>query len=117
MSVKYYRYITDVQERNQIRDKRRIQSLNPATGFETWYTPVRYDDPRRAQRELALPAPDPPTYRVGPVPADELPNFAVAPRRVAPAFGHPGGGIEASTREPVWMSGVWDFVNQAYDPI
>jgi len=115
MATVYYRHICDVRERNQLVAERKILSVNSASGYETWYTPSRYEDPLIAQRELALPAPIIPEYRVGPVPETAMPPLTTGPRRVAPAFGHPGGGIEISTRFPVWLFGLWSFTNQAYD--
>ena len=115
MGTVYYRFICDVQERNQLIAERRVHSVNFLKNFETWYTPTRYDDPLVAQRELALPASNPPIYRVGPIPETFMPPLRVGPRRSPPAFGHPGGGIEISTLEPIWLFGLWSFANQAYD--
>lgn len=115
MSVAYYRYISNVVERNELVQKKRILSLNVASGHETWYTPTRYTDPAVAQRELALPAAVLPVYRVGPVPEDAISHLSVGPRRVSPAFGHPGGGLEIATKEPVWLFGLWSFSNAAFD--
>jgi hypothetical protein len=115
MPVGYYRFICDVQERNQLVSERKILSVNRASGYQTWYTPTRYDDPFVAQRELALPSPMVPEYRVGPIPENLMPPLTIAPRRVAPAFGHPGGGVEIATRSPVWLFGAWSFTNYAFD--
>lgn len=115
MATVYYRYICDVQERNQLVVERKVLSTNLASGYETWYTPTRYLDPLTAQRDLALPSPFIPIYRVGPIPEAAIPSLTTGPRRVAPAFGYPGGGIELSTNQPVWLFGVWSFTNQAYD--
>jgi hypothetical protein len=115
MATAYYRHICDVRERNQLIAERKIRSTNSGTGYETWYTPTRYDDPLVAQRELALPSPIIPEYRVGPIPEGLIPPLSVGPRRSAPAFGHPGGGIEIATKEPVWLVGLWSFTNQAFD--
>lgn len=115
MATVYYRYICDISERNQLVAERKIYSMNPTMGFTTWYTPTRYDDPFTAQRELALPAAIIPIYRAGPVPENVMPPLTIGPRRVAPAFGHPGGGIEIATTNPVWLFGLWAFTNSAFD--
>jgi hypothetical protein len=115
MAILYYRYISDISERNQLVTERKILSMNATTGYETWYTPMRYDNLSIAQRELALPAAVMPIYRVGPVPENLIPPLTVGPRRVSPAFGHPGGGIEIATTDPVWLFGLWSFTNDAFD--
>lgn len=68
----FYRYIGQ-QEANDIDQHRVIRSRSGTT----WFTPNRYDNATQAQRELALPTS--PAYRVGPIPADELPDFDAAP--------------------------------------
>lgn len=89
----FYRYVDDSEEA-VIRTEGRIA---PATGSVCkWYTPDRYDSGLEAQRHLALRYA--PTYRVGPIPSDELPDFDHVQLRVAaPAFGQPGGGLEVAT--------------------
>jgi|SRR5271157_967018 len=113
MATSYYRYITDVIERNQLVAERKVFSVNAGTGYETWYTPARYDDPFLAQQELALPAPI--LYRIGPFPENAIQNLTVGPRRIQPAFGQPGGGIEIATRSAVWLTGLWSFALNDYD--
>ena len=111
-SLALYRYFSHPTEISQVRDKRKVQTTNPnAQG--TWYTPTRYDDPMRAQQQLALR--QPPTHRIGPIPADEMPDFDIGLRPVAPANGQPGGGVEARAKEPGWLSGLWDFTNQKWE--
>jgi hypothetical protein len=44
-----------------------------------------------------------------------MPAFDIQLRAVAPAFGQPGGGVEARTRAPVWVFGVWDFHGNKWD--
>lgn len=113
MATVYYRYISDVQERNQLVDERKVQSTNVTTQYETWYSPERYDDPDVAQQRLALPRP--PIYRIGPIPENMIHPLTIGPHRVDPKFGQPGGGIEIATREPVWLFGLWSFTNNAFD--
>jgi hypothetical protein len=115
MSILYYRHIVEVLKRNQLVAERKILSVNSASGFVTWYTPTRYDDPLIAQRELALPSTIISMYRAGPIPETLMPPLSTGPRRVAPAFGHPGGGLEVSTNEPVWLLGLWSFAIRAFD--
>ena len=115
MPTQYYRYITDVIERNQLVAERKVLSINTSTSHETWYTPTRYDDPILAQQELALPAPFLPLYRIGPIPENAIQNLSVGPRRIQPAFGQPGGGVEIATRSPVWLAGLWSFALNDYD--
>lgn len=115
MTTVYYRYIVEVMERNQLIAERKVLSINSVSRYVTWYTPTRYDDPLVAQRELALPSSIIPMYRVGPIPENLMPPLSTGPRRIAPAFGHPGGGLEVSTNEPVWLFGLWSFAIGAYD--
>jgi hypothetical protein len=65
MPTWYYRYVSNPPEVKQIVDERKIQSVNPATNYLTWYTPTRYRDVDLAQEELALPYT--PTHRLGPI--------------------------------------------------
>ncbi|MEI7867797.1 MAG: hypothetical protein WCI11_07880 [Candidatus Methylumidiphilus sp.] len=115
MVTNYYRYITDVQERNQLVSERKVHSRNSVTGHETWFSPSRYDNPLAAQQQLALPAPILPIYRVGPIPEAAIENLTIGPRRVQPAFGQPGGGLEIATKSPVWLLGLWSFGLNNYD--
>lgn len=115
MATVYYRYICNVQERNQLVAERKVLSINSTTGYVTWYTPTRYNNANDAQRELALPSPDIPLYRVGPIPESLMPALIVGPRRVPPGFGQPDGGIEIATDAPVWLFGLWSFAIQAFD--
>jgi len=108
MATAYYRYISYPLEVTQVVHERKVQSMNPKRGYATWYTPTRYDDPTKAQQELALSKP--PTHRVGPIPAGEMRDFDIQQLPpVAPAFGQPGGGVEACTRSAVWLFGLWDL--------
>ncbi|MBI4082957.1 MAG: hypothetical protein HY423_10140 [Candidatus Lambdaproteobacteria bacterium] len=113
MTVQFYRYLSH-QEVTQVQKERKIHSTNPVTRYATWYTPTRYDNLQIAQAELALPAA--PTHRAGPIPADAMPDFFVPLRAVAPAFGQPGGGVEACTRNPVWLYGLWNFAKSDWEP-
>ena len=110
MPVAFYRYMSYPSEVSQVTGERKVQSTNPTTQFATWYTTIRYDSAVTAQQELALSKS--PTHRVGPIPANEMPDFDISLRSVAPAFGHPGGGVEARTKSPVWLFGIWDFSNK-----
>jgi hypothetical protein len=113
MTIGFYRYVSYPAEIAQLLRERKVHSTNPGTGYATWYTPTRYDVLTTACAELALPAP--PTHRVGPIPATGMPAFDIQLRAVAPAFGQPGGGVEARTRAPVWVFGVWDFHGNKWD--
>lgn len=113
MATEYYRYLSDPTEVAQIIHERRIQSTNSAAGHATWYSPTRYDNPVDAQRELALP--NAPSHRVGPVSDQQMPTFDIPARPVAPAFGYPGGEVEARTRFPIQIFGLWDFQKRNWD--
>ena len=107
MPLWYYHYIYESAEVMQIKDDRRIQSMQVSLNPETWYSPTRYDNPSQAQRELSILKS--PTHRVGPIPDTAMPTFHKA-LRLAPAdHGQPGGGLEAATRDPVWLCGLWNF--------
>lgn len=112
MPVAFYRYLSDPWEVAQIKNERKIQTLNP-NALGTWYSPNRYEDPNEARKELALYTS--PTHRLGPIPADQMPDFYIGLRPAAPYKGQPGGGVEASTKEPVWVFGLYDFSNNCYD--
>lgn len=108
MAVQFYRYISYQPEVDQITKERKIRSTNPTTGYATWYSSLRLDDPLEAQRFLALKYQ--PTHRIGPLASSDLPNFNVVPLRpIAPLHGQPGGGVEACTNDPVYLTGLWDF--------
>lgn len=113
MAIGFYRFVSHHGEAAQLQAERKVLSTNPAAGHATWYTPTRYDDPVTASDQLALPSP--PSHRIGPIPADEMPTFDIGLRTVAPAFGKPGGGIEARTRSPVWLPGLWNFGARRWD--
>lgn len=113
MPIGFYRYICDPAEVNQAMNERKLHSMNRITGHATWYAPTRYEKPAEAQRELALRRP--PTHRVGPIPANEMPDFDIGFRTVAPANGQPGGGVEVCTRSPVWLFGLWNFQTSKYE--
>lgn len=113
MPVVFYRYISYQPEVDQIINERKVQSTNPKTQYATWYAPTRYDDSKKAQRELSLK--NEPTHRVGPIPSDKMPDFEIGLRPVAPAFGQPGGGIEACTKLPIWLFGLWNFQENSWD--
>ena len=84
MPTWYYRYVSNPPEVKQIADERKIQSLNPATNYLTWYTPTRYQDVDLAQKELALPYN--PTHRLGPIPDMYIVNMDVPLRLTDPAW-------------------------------
>lgn len=99
----YYRYVGQ-QEANAIDQRRNIKS---GSGI-TWFTPNRYDSPAQAQQELALRSM--PSHRVGPIPADELPDLDAAPLRpVAPKYGQPGGAVEGATYGETYVFGIIDL--------
>jgi hypothetical protein len=115
--VEFYLYIFDPEgnkEVKQIREKRKIKTANPkAQG--TWFTTTRYDKPNKAQRELALS--EEPTHRVGPIRADEMPDFTIPLRPVAPANNQPGGGVEVQVKDEIWIFGLYDFKDGKYLPL
>ncbi|MDI6815515.1 MAG: hypothetical protein QMC90_05530 [Dehalococcoidales bacterium] len=110
--VMFYRYISHPGEVKQIRNERKIKSANPQG---TWFTTVRYKDPDEAQRKLALSKA--PTHRVGPISADEMPDFDIPLRPVAPANNQPGGGVEARIKGEVWIFGLYEFKGDIYLPL
>ena len=97
--IVFYRYVDDSEE-VIIRNEGKIA---PAPGsVSKWYTPDRYDTGLEAQRYLALRYT--PTYRIGPIPSDELPDPDHVQLRVtAPAFGQPGGGLEVATTDTHYL--------------
>jgi hypothetical protein len=113
VAIEFYRYISDPAEASQILHDRKIQSKNAKTGYRTWYSPTRYDNPNDAQRELALP--NLPIYRIGPIPGDQMPTFDIPLRSVSPAFGQPGLGVEVRTAFPVWLFGLWNFQTRNWE--
>jgi hypothetical protein len=112
----YYRYASHQDESDQLREKRFIQSTNPRGNGRTWYTPTRYDDPHLAQIELALKRP--PMRRIGPIPADEMPDFDVnGPQLIQPAYGRPGGGIEVCTTGQAFIFGCYNLLSGDWDDL
>jgi len=100
MPTLYYRYVSDA-ERQFIE---RNQMILSKAGL-TWFTPDRYETAAEAQRYLVLPTPQP--WRIGPIPADEMPDFDKVPLRpVASKNNQPGGGAECATTRPVYLYGV-----------
>ena len=112
MPTGFYRYLSSSQEISQVIDERKVQSTNSSTQYATWYCPTRSDSDSMAEQEVALPRP--PTHRIGPIPNDQMPQFDIGLRPVSPAFGQPGGGVEARTAAPVWLFGLWDFQGTAW---
>jgi hypothetical protein len=105
----YYRFFSFPAEIAQWQQHRMIRSTNPWRGGETWFTTTRYDDPIQAQALLALHST--PTRRVGPTQEDGMPEFDVCgPRRVEPAYGFPGGGLEVCTTKAIFFFGCYNFV-------
>lgn len=94
----FYRYLAP-DEAFAVTTANFVQTLNLSR--QTWYSPDRYD--RRSEALAFLALRRTPTHRVGPFPEDELPAWAIPLRRVAPAFGQPGGGLEAATGDPVYL--------------
>ncbi len=109
----FYRYLSNPVEIQRVRAQRRVETINPRAGG-TWYTPTRYNTSQMAQQDLALPIF--PTHRIGPILNDQVPAIAIGFRRVIPAFGQPGGGVEVLVRGPVWLLGLWDFAARQLDP-
>lgn len=107
MPLWYYRYIDDAKEVQQIKDERKIESTVLRANPETWYSPTRYDNTGHAEQDLCLLKT--PTHRVGPIPDPIMPSFHIPLRVAMPKNGQTGGGLEAATRDPVWLSGLWNF--------
>ena len=108
----YYRYVSTA-ECQYIRDNKEINSLSGVT----YYTPDRYDDNSEAQRKLAMfSLPD---YRIGPISADDMPDFDVVSLQpvgfVDPL--KPGGGVEAATSRPVFLLAAFNLNSRTYDAL
>jgi len=91
--VHFYGYVSNL-ESQFIRSESRIQSKSGVT----YYTTDFYEAAPEAQQKLALDFP--PDSRVGPIPADEMPDFDAVPLKSVdpdPLNGQPGGGVEAAT--------------------
>lgn len=102
----FYRYVGSQKEMDDIANRRAIRSSNPQG---TWYTPDRFESAQEARERLALGSE--PLYRVGPIPADEIPDFDVVPLRPVGYVdvGRPGGAVEGCTSGTVYLFAVWDF--------
>lgn len=104
----YYRYFSHSEELDQLRNGRVVLTSNPHNGYKTWFTPTRFSDPSLAQRLLAIQRV--PQHRVGPIPADEMPDFNVhGPQIVQPVGNMPGGATEVCTTQPVYIFGCYNF--------
>lgn len=112
----YYRYFAHPSEIAQLRRERMVLTSNPNRGFKTWYTTTRFDDPALAQQLLALSYV--PEYRVGPIRADEMPDFDVHGQRIVQPLGNmPGGAIEVCTTQPAYLFGCYNFPNNDWEPL
>ena len=43
-----------------------------------------------------------------------MPSFHIPLRVVQPAFGQPGGGVEAATQNPVWLLGLLEMAGNTW---
>ena len=116
----YYRYFRRYpqgqDELEQLQRERMVRTSNPNNGFRTWFTPARFRDPAVAQRLLALD--HLPEFRVGPIPADEMPEFdALGPQIVQPVGNLPGGAVEVCTTQPVYIFGCYNLVSSDWEPL
>lgn len=112
----YYRYFSHPNELEQLHRERMVLTSNPYRGHRTWFTPTRFSDAARAQRLLAIE--NLPLHRVGPIPADEMPDFNVhGPRIVQPAGNMPGGATEVCTTEPIYIFGCYNFKGSAWESL
>ena len=104
--VGFYRYIS-AGELQSIRSDRVIRSMSGVT----YFSPDRYDDPGEAQGKLALP--QQPDYRLGPLPADERPDFAASPLQPVGYIDsqRPGGGVEGATIKPIYLFAIFDYAS------
>lgn len=97
-------------ELHYVRNNRQILARSGVT----YFTPDQYDNPDEAQRMLAMR--HRPEYRIGPVPADEMPDFDAVPLQsvgfVDPS--RPGGGVEAATSGTVYLFGAYRFGTGGY---
>lgn len=97
--IVFYRYADDV-EAALVYENRRIESGPNQTC--KWYSPDRYESGADARRFLSLSYT--PTHRIGPIPADDLPDFDHTDLQgVLPNFGQPGGGLQAATTKTFYL--------------
>ncbi len=110
--TQFYRYISQ-GELNEIRNTKTIQSKSGVT----YFTPDRYDNAQEARLKLALPFL--PEYRIGPIPADEVPDFDSVPLGSVPYVDmeRPGGGFEGATTMPLYLFGVYNLTQETYDTL
>lgn len=104
----YYRYVS-LAEAQAVRTRRLIQSRRGIT----YYTPDFYDDPNEAYVKLGLP--DIPDCRVGPIPADEMPDFDVVPLRPVDFVdvNRLGGGVQVATSKEVRLFDIYEFSSRS----
>jgi hypothetical protein len=112
----YYRYFRHPNERDQLRRDRMVRTSNPNNGYKTWFTLSRFRDQAIAQQLLALN--HVPDYRVGPIPADEMPDFDVHRQKIVQPVGNlPGGAIECCTTHPVYLFGCYNFGTRDWESL
>jgi hypothetical protein len=112
----YYRYFNHPDEISQLHRERMVHTTNPHNGYKTWFTPTRFNDPAAAQQLLALDYV--PQYRVGPIRADEMPDFDVhGPQIIQPVGNFPGGAIEVCTTQPVFIFGCYNFATSDWEDL
>ena len=112
VKLDFYRYISHPVEINQTLHERIVKTTKPHAR-RTYFTTLRENNPVTIQHKLSLP--DIPSYRVGPFSTAELPDLLVHFRIAAPAYGHPGGGIEVAIRGSINIFGVYNMNNQLYE--
>lgn len=115
--TEFYRYIIDSDKKPgyevaNTRKKREIITTSPVAQG-TWYSTDRFDDSSVAEQKLALSAK--PTHRIGPILPEQMPDFIIPLRPVAPSSGKSGGGVEALVKEPIYIFGLWEFSTQNWE--
>lgn len=103
----YYRYVSS-PEAQHIKTERRIKSRRSPI---TYFSPDFYDAADEAYVKLALL--ERPECRVGPIPADEMPDFDVVALEpvgfVDP--NRPGGGVQGATSKEIRLFDIFDFIS------
>ena len=101
MPTLFYRYVGE-QEKDFIEKNAMIKSKSSRG---TYFTTNRHSSAAEAQQELALSRP--PEYRIGPIPADEMPDLDKVPLQPAGLYKRQsGGGVEGATTHPVYLYSV-----------
>ncbi|WP_139246645.1 hypothetical protein [Halogranum amylolyticum] len=113
MSQWYFRYTGDPQEKNQLTTEKKLMTT-AANNNKTTY--ISYGS--RSSKDINNLLGHVPDFRLGPVHTSMMPTFVDGPNPVQPNKGSIGGhATEVVVDKPIWLFGIWDYNNKAWEDI